>query len=157
ALRFLLDRIEPNPCVVVDRWWNVLLANQASMRMTMWLSPEGVAQPLNAARFLFSPPVRAHLRNWRDVASDFVQRLHREALAGDEITKALVKELLAMPGVPSDFRVPNLERAASPFIPVVLERDSTRLSLFTTITSLGTPLDVTLQELRIETYFPTDE
>lgn len=162
ALRFLLERTEPYPCIVVDRHWNVLLANEAATRMLAWLvEPEQLLamQPLNAARFLFSEAVRPFLVNWEEVASSFIQRLHREALSGDATTKSLVKGLLATPGVPHDWRArtPDLEHASSPFVPVVLERGPLRLSLFTTITTLGTPLDVTLQEMRIETYFPADE
>ncbi len=159
ALRLVLERLEPYPCTVLDRYWNVLLTNEAATHLLAWLlEPAGLAavQPLNAARLLFSAELRPFLVNWRDIAASFIHRLHREAMTGDDKTRTLVAELLAAPGIPTDWRTPNLERAMSPFVPIVLERDGRRLGFFTTITTLGTPLDVTVQEMRIETYFPTD-
>ncbi len=160
ALRFVLERSEPNPCIVVDRHWNVLQTNSSALRLLGWLlEPSDLAalQPLNAARFLFSDALRPFIMNWHDAAASFIQRLHREALSGDPKSAELVKAALASPGVPADWRVPNLERVTLPFVPLVLEKKGTRVSLFTTITTLGTPLDVTLQELRIESYFPVDD
>jgi transcriptional regulator with XRE-family HTH domain len=160
ALAFVLERSEPNPCIVVDRHWNVLQTNNAALRLLGWLlDPDALAaiQPLNASRLLFSMALRPHIINWHDAASSFIQRLHREAMSGDPKSAELVKDALSAPGVPSDWRVPNLEAATLPFVPLVLEKNGTRISLFTTITSLGTPLDVTLQELRIESYLPTDD
>jgi hypothetical protein len=52
--------------------------------------------------------------------------------------------------------VPNLERRALPFLPLQIARDDVRLNLFTTITTLGTPHDVTVHELRLESFFPAD-
>lgn len=160
ALDLVLQRSEPNPCVVVDRHWNVLQTNNAALRLLGWLiDPNDLAaiQPLNASRLLFSSALRPHIENWHDAAASFIQRLHREAMSGDPKSAELLRDALAAPGVPSDWRVPNLERVTLPFVPLVLSKNGTRISLFTTITSLGTPLDVTLQELRIESYLPSDD
>lgn len=158
ALAFVLERSEPNPCIVLDRHWNVMQTNSAALRLLGWLvdHPSELAQPLNAARLLFSKSLRPHIVNWHEAASSFIQRLHREAMSGDAGSQALVRDALAS-DVPADWRAPNLENVTFPFVPLVLEKGGTRISLFTTITSLGTPLDVTLQELRIESYFPVDD
>ena len=69
----------------------------------------------------------------------------------------LLTELSALPGMPSAGHLPNLDRRASPFMPLQLARDGVELKLFTTITTLGTPHDVTVHELQRESFFPADE
>jgi hypothetical protein len=69
----------------------------------------------------------------------------------------LLADLLATPGVPSAWRTPALDRAPAPLISIVYRRGDLRLSCFSTITTFGTPQDVTLQELRIESFFPADD
>jgi hypothetical protein len=65
--------------------------------------------------------------------------------------------MLAVDGVPDDWRSPNLEAPLEIILPITLRRDDLELSLFSTIATLGTPQDVTAQELQIETFFPADE
>jgi transcriptional regulator with XRE-family HTH domain len=159
ALSTMLERLEPYPCTLLDRHWNVMQANVGATKLLLaLLGAERLSamQPLNAARLLFHPFVRPLVVAWEETAGAFVHRLHREALAGDAIAQSLVDELLALPGVPRRWQVPDLERPTLPVLPLKLLLGDVRLSLFTTITTLGTPLDVTLQELRIETYFPSD-
>lgn len=159
-LGLMLERLEPYPCTVIDRHWNVVMSNEGAVRLlASLLPPEEIAalSPLNAARLLFRPAMRASVVNWDAAAGAFIQRLHREALTGDEASRALVDELLSAPAVPRGFRVVDLDRPALPVLPLELARGDERLRLFTTITTLGTPLDVTVQELRIETYFPADD
>jgi len=72
-------------------------------------------------------------------------------------SRRLLDALLAYPGVPSRMREVDLSEAPRVCITVNLEKDGTRLDRFSTLTTLGTPLDVTAQELRIESYFPADE
>jgi hypothetical protein len=93
------------------------------------------------------------------VCADSLLWIQREAMAdgpGSEAT-ALLAELSALPGMPAAGHVPNLDRRALPFLPLQLERDGVELNLFTTITTLGTPHDVTVHELRLESFFPADE
>lgn len=70
---------------------------------------------------------------------------------------ALLAELSALPGMSGAAQVPNLDRRALPFLPLRLRKDGVELNLFTTITTLGTPHDVTVHELRLESFFPADE
>ena len=160
ALLSLLERLEPFPGVVLDRHWNVQLANKGAYGLLgLLLTPDEVAslQPLNAAMLVFQPCVRPKVKNWNAVAGDFIQRLHREALSGDEGSRVLLTNILALPDVPRSFKVPDLDRVSLPVLPLELVHGDGVLRFFTTITTLGTPLDVTLQELRIETYVPMDE
>lgn len=159
ALDAMLEKLDPYPCVLLDRHWNVKNTNAGALRLLgALLDPDELAaiQPLNGARLLFLPVFRPRVRNWEAAAGAFVHRLHREALAGDAVARELVDEILAMPGVPRSFRTPDLDRPTLPVLPLELARGERMFRLFTTITTLGTPLDVTLQELRIETYFPMD-
>jgi transcriptional regulator with XRE-family HTH domain len=159
ALEFVLDRHEPFPAAVVGPAWDVRMANRAAMRLILHFAPQGGQRP-NLMRLLFdSRGARPFVVNWEEVASGMIQRVHREALAGGPgcPSEALLRELLDQPDVPADWRQPDLLRDAAPFFQLVLEKDGLRLALFTTIATFGTPHDVTLQELRLETFFAADE
>jgi transcriptional regulator with XRE-family HTH domain len=119
-----------------------------------------VADP-NVVRLMFDPAgLRPYVANWEAVAEALVQRVHREALGGapDERTQALLDEVLAYPGVPDHFRRPDLLAAPpAPFLSIQFRRGALAMDYFSTVTTLGTPLDVTLQETRIECFFPGNE
>ncbi len=157
SLETVLERMDPYPCVVMDHLWAVLRANAAAMRLFAHFLPLELAEPpLNLVRLLFHPRMREHIRNWQQIAPSFANQLQREVLAGDEEAKALLDEVLRQPGVPAQWRSVDLDRELPSIVPLVLQKDSLRLSLFTMVSTLGTPLDVTLQQLRIESYLPAD-
>ena len=92
------------------------------------------------------------------MARALVDRVHREIGGSpDEESEALLEELLSYPGVPERWRVPDLTCPPPVVIPIRLQAGETQLALFSAITTLGTAQDVTLQELRIESFFPADE
>jgi MmyB-like transcription regulator ligand binding domain len=68
-----------------------------------------------------------------------------------------LKELLSYPYVPDRWRMLDLDVSTAPFLPIEFRKGELELRYFSTLTSLGTPYDVTLQELRIEAFFPADE
>src|SRR5882672_8055562 len=116
--------------------------------------------PPNAMRLMFHPSgFRPYIVNWEATAASLIQWLHRDAVSGrgDDETRRLLDELLAYPDVPRQWRSLDLEASTAPFLPIEFARDGLRLRYFTTLTSLGTPHDITLQELRIESFFPADE
>lgn len=162
ALDFMLAQQQPYPAIVVDRLWNLVMANPAAGRMMQWLagdapSPSG---EVNVIRALLHPQgMREHVANWRESAGELIHWIHREAVSEGPAGPAhdLLAELLSYEGIPADWRVPSLESRVVPFLPLVLNRDGTELKLFTTITTLGTPHDVTLHELRMECFFPANE
>jgi transcriptional regulator with XRE-family HTH domain len=159
ALAFLLDRHEPYGAFVLDREFNVLLSNRAAMNVMSRFLDAPPVPPVNLMKLLFDPSgARRYVENWEQVAQVQVQRLHREALASEpgSPVRALLSSLLASPEVPRSFRQPDLASEPSPLVPLTLRRGDLRLSLFSTIACIGTPLDVTLHELRIETFFPAD-
>ena len=65
--------------------------------------------------------------------------------------------MLAYPGVPASLASLDVMAPQLPIVPVRFARDGRRFGFFSTVTTLGTPQDVTLQELRIECFFPADE
>jgi transcriptional regulator with XRE-family HTH domain len=161
ALQRMLLAHEPHPAVVMDRHWNVLDTNAAASRFFHWLLGERPAgAPANVVRLMFDPgALRPYVRNWEEAADALVQRVHREAVGGfaDPETRALLDEALGFPGVPPAWRVPDFRAAPIPVVPVEFEKDGLALSYFSTVTTLGTPQDAMLQEIRIESFFPADE
>ena len=162
AVDLILRHQEPHPAVVMDRHWNLLRANSGAQRFFASLVdlPSG-GPPPNVLRLLFDPAgVRPWVLNWEAVAEALVQRVHRESLGGvpDAGTAALLGEILAFPGVPRRWRVPDLLAPfPRPYLAVQFRKGGLVRDYFSTVTTLGTPLDVTLQEIRIECFFPADE
>jgi hypothetical protein len=78
-------------------------------------------------------------------------------IASDETTKRFLEELLSYPDVPSRWRMLDLDASPPPFLTVNYRWKNSTLRVFSALTTLGTPLDVALQELRIESFFPADE
>src|SRR5919198_6233784 len=163
ALDFILRQQEPYPALVLDRHWNVLAVNDGSARVqAAFLDTERVSKlgPPNAMRLMFHPDAfRPYIVNWEATAASLIQWLHRDAatgLGGLE-TRALLDELLSYPDVPRQWRTLDLDASTAPFLPIEFRKAELDLRFFTTLTSLGSPHDITLQELRIESFFPADE
>jgi hypothetical protein len=113
----------------------------------------------NAMRLMFHPRgLRPHIVNWEAMAAALIQWLHRDVLAGlgGSETRRLLDELLAYPGVPPRWRTLDLDVSTAPFLAIEFRKGDLHLSFFSTLTSLGTPHDITLQELRVESFFPAD-
>jgi MmyB-like transcription regulator ligand binding domain len=116
--------------------------------------------PANVVRLMFDPNgLRPFVANWQAVAEALIQRVHREAVGGvpDPETLALLDEALAYEGVPSTWLSPDFRAAPLPVIPVEFEKEGLALSYFSTVTTLGTPQDAMLQEIRLESFIPADE
>ena len=160
AIDAILAQQEPFPAVVMNRRWDIILANAAARRFFGWLlgGTEGAA-PANVLRLMFDPRwIRPYVANWDAVAETLVRRVHREAVGGvlDDGVAAIVEEILGYPGVPGRLRTPDVIAPLVPVIPVRFARDARVFSFFSTVTVIGTAQDVTLQELRIESFFPAD-
>lgn len=161
ALDAILAQQRPYPAIVMDRAWNIVRANDAGERFFAFLL-EGQAPPSppNVLRSMFHPDgLRPYVTNWEEVAEALIQRVHREAVGQivDDDVRAIVDEILAYPGVPDRLRRADLGASLLPIVPVRFERDGRRFSYFSTVTTLGTPIDVTAQETRIECFFPVDD
>jgi transcriptional regulator with XRE-family HTH domain len=163
AIRAILHQQEPYPAVVMNRRWDIVETNRAASRFFGMLlggrTPSGAG---NVLRLMFHPEgLRPFIENWEAVAQALVRRVHREAIGGalDEAGRQLLSEILAYPGVPARWRSPGADLGAPlvPVMPVSFRHNERGFHFFSAVTVLGTPQDVTLQELRIECFFPMDE
>ncbi|AKG20095.1 helix-turn-helix domain-containing protein [Calothrix sp. 336/3] len=167
AIDFMLQKHEPLPAIVVDRYWNLILANNAGTRLlTTFIDADKlqttfcVDGKINLMRVVFhSQGLRPFIVGWEDFAHHLLQRLHREALAEGEteLSTALLKELMSYPGVPEIWHTSNKTPQNTLLLSIHLKKNDLELQFFSTIATLGTPYDITLQELRIECLFPADE
>lgn len=164
ALDYILAQQEPYPAFVIDRRWNLLRANGGARRLTEFLTgpaPAGPApsEPVNLAVALVSPDgLRPFIVNWEEVALYLLRGVQADAAADGTAEPAeLLTRLLAFPGIPALSRVLPPDEAEAPVLVIHFRRADTSLRLFTTIATLGTPHDVTLQEIRVECFFPVDD
>jgi transcriptional regulator with XRE-family HTH domain len=164
ALDYMLAQQEPYPAFVVDRRWNLLRANAGAARLTEFLTGPSKAgpapaDPVNLAIALVSPEgLRPAIVNWDDVALYFLRGVQADAAAdGTPETAQLLERLLAVPGVPALSRLLPPDESEAPVLTIHFRRGQTSLRLFTTIATLGTPHDVTAQEIRVECFFPMDD
>lgn len=161
ALDLLLQRHEPYPAVVMDRRWNLVQVNRGGERFFGALGADlDPGATVNVLRAIFHPDgLRPSVEDWETVAESLVQRVHRESIGGvpDAEVRAILDEVLRYPGVPPRWRTPNLGAPLDPLVPVTFRNERGRWRFFSTVTTLGTPQDVTLQELRVECFFPADQ
>jgi transcriptional regulator with XRE-family HTH domain len=161
AIDAILAQQEPYPAVVMNRAWDIVAANGAAARFfRMLLDGRTPPDPNNVLRLMFHPEgLRPCVTNWAEVAATLVQRLHREAIGGvlDEHSRTLLTEILDYPGVDAQWRRLDPSAALLPVLPVSFQHGQLQFAFFSTVTVLGTPQDITLQELRIESFFPADD
>ncbi|MEM9161511.1 MAG: helix-turn-helix transcriptional regulator [Cyanobacteria bacterium P01_F01_bin.4] len=167
ALDFMLTQQEPFPAIVMDRYWNQIDSNQAAQRvMTLLLNADGMQACMDVdGRFnlmkatLHPAALRPTITNWDDIASHLIRRVHRETLEVGQSPASvkLFDELMSYPDVPRLWETNPHQGWHMPMLTVNFKKDEQRLSFFSTIATLGTPHDITLQELRIESMFPADE
>ncbi|MDX1691570.1 MAG: helix-turn-helix transcriptional regulator [Acidimicrobiia bacterium] len=161
ALQIVVDGAEPNPAFIVDRLWTLRMTNAAARRLLpMLVDPASAApvagDPPNLLRLSLHPDgLRDAIVNFEQAAGAIVERVTREVSADptDRALADLLDEVTAYPGVPSA----GGEGDGGLVVPVHYRTDDLDLRLFTTIAVVGTPRDVTLDELRIEWLLPADE
>lgn len=160
AIDSILQQQEPYPAFVLNRRWDVLMANRAALRINRYVLGGDGSTHDNMVRQFFDPAdLRRAVVNWEEVAGDLIHHLHNEVAAApsDAVAHALLREVLAYPGVPERWHARELGADAPPLLTVVFRRGDRELRFFSTISVFGTPRDVTLDELRMECVFPGDE
>jgi transcriptional regulator with XRE-family HTH domain len=159
ALDTILRGHEPYPAVIVDRQWELVASNEAAQVLLEGVSDELKAPPANALRITLHPDGMApHIVNFAEWSGHLLTRLHRQALLSQDPALAeLERELLGFPGVEPASGIAEPEEML--FVPLRLRQPEgdTVLSMFSTFATFGTALDVTLDELSIESFFPADE
>jgi transcriptional regulator with XRE-family HTH domain len=161
AVRMMLANHEPFPAIAVDRAWTIRLANRPFDLLVAMIGDDVWARvgdgERNLLRLMFHPEgVRPFVANWRAIAPLLWHRARREADAlGGEEMKAILAELA--PHQDAETLRAAEDVALVPVLPLEMEKDGVRVSLFTVIATFGTAQDVTADELRIESFFPADE
>jgi transcriptional regulator with XRE-family HTH domain len=168
AVEIILKSNEPRSALAHDRHWNIVMANQAFIRfvtMTLGKEPAGLvplrvstAPRLNVMHLLFDPNgFRKVIVNWEPIAKSLLNEAYRRlAWARDDALKNLITEILSYPGVPPRWREPDLEAPHELILPMELKLDGKIARMFSTVTTVATPHDVTLQELHVEVFYPAD-
>ena len=162
SVRHALDAIlaghEPYPAVIVDREWEIVASNGPAGMLLEGVSEELLSPPANALRITLHPEGMApRILNFGEWSGHLLTRLHRQALLSQDPALAeLERELLGYPGVEASSGLAEPEEML--FVPLRLRLpNEVVLSLFSTVATFGTPLDITLEELSIESFFPADE
>ncbi|MFL5442374.1 MAG: helix-turn-helix domain-containing protein [Myxococcales bacterium] len=159
ALGLLLKQNDPFFAVALDRRWDIVMCNAAYSRLVApvaRLEPYEVlpAPRLNLLKALFGP-FRPLVVNWEEAARDVFERAQREAAADRyPARRQVLAECLAL--APEEWRRPRSEASPRLVVTVDLRLGEARARLFSTITTLGTAQDITLQELHIESFHPAD-
>jgi hypothetical protein len=115
--------------------------------------------PTSCAPSSSPAPCRSRIRNWDDVVSALLDRARREAVGGvlDAATAALIDELQARDDVASVAAVVPGSEPVAPVVDLQFDLDDAVLSFFSVVSTIGTPVDVTAQEIRVEAFFPSDD
>jgi transcriptional regulator with XRE-family HTH domain len=166
AIGFILRQQEPYPAIVIDRYWNLLLANQGATRLlNTFIDPDKLQTlfcidgKINLMRVTFDPQgLRPFIANWEELAGCLLQRLYREANSSIESEQSalLFDDLISFPGVFDLWNSSSRSMQNDLILTTHLKKDDLELRFFATIATLGTPYDITLQEIRIECLFPAD-
>ena len=170
ALELILRQHEPYSGLACDRYWNPIMANAAYITFLQYtlgaraaaLAPLTVLPTprLNVLRLVFDPQaLRPFIVNWSEVAQAMLAQVQRAATwTSDPAMHALIASLLAYPGVPSQWREPDLTAPGALMLPCELTAlgAGANARMFSTVTTLQGPQDITLQDLHIEAFYPAD-
>lgn len=157
AIDAVLKAHEPNPALAIDRYWNLVSANATVMPLLGGVAPSLLQGQINVLRLSLHPdglaPQIVNLHDWR---AHLLERVHRQCEAtGDATLIALHDELKAYPVPPRSGPPPKVTDQV--VVPFRLRVGDEVLSFISTTMVFGTPLDITLSELALETFFPADE
>ncbi|HEY4828229.1 MAG TPA: helix-turn-helix transcriptional regulator, partial [Solirubrobacteraceae bacterium] len=157
ALDRFLRAHEPYPAVVLDRHYNLVSSNDAVGVLTAGVAPDLLAPPANALRVTLHPegmaPQIVNLTEW---SAHLLHRLRRQAaLTADPELERLHEELSSYPGV--SVETPAEDASGSEILlPLRMRAGDRELVFFSTISTFGTPVDITLSELMIEAFYPAN-
>lgn len=160
AIESILAQQLPYPAFVLNRNWDVLMANEGARRLIGFLMDGRTSRHNNVIRQFFDPEeLRTVTANWKEVAGELLHHLHLEIAARpfDPQARELMDEVLSWPGVPARWRARDFDSVPSSLMTTVFRNHGRELHFFSTITTFAAPRDVTLEEMRIECVFPEDD
>jgi transcriptional regulator with XRE-family HTH domain len=168
AVEIILKSNEPRSALAHDRHWNIVMANQAFVQFLAFalgeepagLTPLRVSTPPrpNVMHLVFDPAkLRRIIVNWELIAKSLLNEAYRRlAWARDDTLRQLIMDILSYPGVPARWREPDLDPPHHLILPMELNLGGKVARMFSTVTTVATPHDVTLQELHVEAFYPAD-
>jgi transcriptional regulator with XRE-family HTH domain len=160
--REAIDRVlaghEPYPALAIDRHWTLIAANSAVSRLLAGVDPSLLAPPLNVLRLSLQPAGLApRIANYHEWRAHLLARLqHQVRLTADPVLALLLEELRAYPAPDGSDSAPSSASHEEIVVPFQLQTEAGVLAFFSTTTLFGTPVEVTLAELAIESFFPAD-
>lgn len=164
ALEMILNHHEPCPAIVMDAHWNIVMLNEAASRIVNYcveaealrqLFPDGT---INFVELMFAPNgLRPHAINWAHSRTALLRRLRRESAGNASSPSEALRRRFDHDAPPRGAEAALHGGGIDPVLSLELRVGDTRLRLFNTFTTFGTPQDVSLQELRIDMSFPADE
>lgn len=159
AVQRILACHEPWPALAMDRHWNLVMHNRLVPLLMAGAAPELLQGPVNVLRLSLHPqglaPRIANLRQWRE---HLFERLRQQIRAtGDAVLAALLEELKGYPDASESAPVELPGEHPGVLMPFQFHTPHGVLQLVSTTTVFGSPVDITLQELAMETFFPADE
>ena len=158
AVDLVLSGHEPYPALAVDRHWTLLASNRAVAPLLAGVPPTLLQPPVNVLRLSLHPeglaPRIVNLRQWRTHL--FTRLQHQVEVSADPLLLELLNELRDYPAPEGAAEDSAEEEYAGIVVPLQLVTEAGVLSFFSTTTVFGTPVDITLSELAIESFFPAD-
>nr|MBF0681818.1 transcriptional regulator [Pseudomonas sp.] len=158
AVELVLAGHEPYPALALDRHWHMLSANRAVAPLLQGVAPVLLEPPVNVLRLSLHPDGLAsrivNLHEWR---AHLLSRLHNQIeVNGDPVLASLFDELRGLPTPAADAAPHRAEDLGGVAVPFRLQTKAGVLSFLSTTTVFGTPVDITLSELAVESFFPAD-
>lgn len=157
AINIVLKAHEPYPALAVDRHWNLVSANRMVAPLLEGISADLMGQPFNVLRLSFHPEgLAARTVNLAEWCAHLLERLHRQCeVSADPQLVKLYNDLKAIP-IPAR-KMPQASAADGVAIPFQMQLGDDVLSFISTTMIFGTPVDITLSEIALETFFPADD
>jgi hypothetical protein len=155
-MELVLAGHEPYPALAIDRHWSLVSANAAVAPLLVGVAPRLLEPPMNVLRLALHPEGLApRVENFGEWRSHLLSRLrHQIDATADPVLVELLAELESYPDRGTVDT--HIEDYGGVVVPLSLRTDQGVLSFFSTTTVFGTPLDITLAELAIESFFPAD-
>lgn len=152
----ILDAHMPFPALAVDRHWHLVAHNSAVGALMAGAAPHLLQPPVNVLRLSLHPEgLASRIANLADWKRHILDRLrHQINQSGDPVLEELMEELRSYPAPAS--KLPATANSSLIAVPMIFDSPAGQLRCISTITVFGTPVEVTLSELAIESFFPAD-
>jgi transcriptional regulator with XRE-family HTH domain len=158
ALNFMLTQHEPYPAFVLDEEWNILMSNNIAQKILLWMQRlhPGFPETTNLMEITFAREgLRRFINNWQEVACFLLRRIKKQSLVdGDD---QLLQRLLKLPDIPHNWEQLSLATPNIPMLSLDITIEEYHLSIFSSLASFGTAVDITMKSMIIEQYFPADD